>query len=68
MRSKIIAEVFFMKDIDRNGYIISEELFMTKNGIEIIEMLTPEVENSTAIRNAEELLYELSEKYGDNES
>ncbi|MBP5430684.1 hypothetical protein [Ruminococcus sp.] len=57
-----------MKDIDRNGYIISEELFMTKNGIEIIEMLTPEVENSTAIRNAEELLYELSEKYGDNES
>ena len=57
-----------MKDIDRNGYIISEELFMAENGIEIIEMLTPEVVNSATMRKAEELLHELSEKYGDNVS
>ena len=67
-RSKIIAEVFFMKDIDRNGFIISEELFITENGIEIIEMFTPEVANSAAMRKIEEFMHELSEKFGDNAS
>lgn len=57
-----------MKDIDRNGYIISEELFITENGIEIIEMFTPEVANSAAMRKIEEFMHELSEKFGDNAS